>query len=178
MINGVIFQKKNNNILYKGVEGENWYLNSDYPKTLGLYFDENIEKSWFESNYVDVCYEDSFIKKYIELSQEKKIEFRILLCSTNCIAPVYNNKMKTSFLGYDYAYAGGSYYSAVYNDLYCRKINELTQINLNENGLIQTKEELEKFIAIRNKLKASITYKNAFEEGDFIKYELFDVILN
>ncbi len=66
MINGVIFQKKNNNTLYRGVDGENWYLNSEYPETIGLYFDENIEKSWFESNYVDVCYEDSFINKYIE----------------------------------------------------------------------------------------------------------------
>ncbi len=178
MINGVIFQKKNNNTLYRGVDGENWYLNSEYPETIGLYFDENIEKSWFESNYVDVCYEDSFINKYIELSQKKNIEFRILLCSTNCIAPVYNNNdLKLSFLGYDYAYSGGSYYSAVYNDLYCRKINELTQIKLNENGLIQTKEELEKFIAIRNKLKASSTNKNIFEEGYFIEYELFDVVL-
>ena len=39
------------------------------------------------------------------------------------------------------------------------------------------KEELEKFIAIRNKLKASSTNKNIFEEGDFIEYELFDVVL-
>ena len=85
--------------------------------------------------------------------------------------------MKLSFLGYDYAYSGGSYYSAVYNDLYCGKINDLTQIKLNENGLIQTKEELEKFIAIRNKLKASSTNKNIFEEGYFIEYELFDVVL-
>ena len=33
MINGIIFQREENRA-YKGVEGDNWYLNDIYPEIL------------------------------------------------------------------------------------------------------------------------------------------------
>ena len=86
MTNGLIFQKKNNDG-YMGVEGENWYLNDLYPNTIGAYFDEHIAKSWYKSDWVDVCNDIFFINEYINLSQRNKIDFRILLCETSCNSP-------------------------------------------------------------------------------------------
>ncbi len=42
----------------------------------------------------------------------------MLLCETDRLKPRLTNiNWKTKFIGYDYAYLGGSYYSAVYNDI-------------------------------------------------------------
>ena len=46
MINGIIIQR-NQIGRYKGVEGDNWYLNDKYPELFEEYFCENIEKSWY-----------------------------------------------------------------------------------------------------------------------------------
>ena len=54
MINGIIFQRDDNRD-YKGVEGDNWYLNNIFPELSEDFFGENIEKSWYDSDYVDVC---------------------------------------------------------------------------------------------------------------------------
>ena len=65
MINGIIIQR-NQIGRYKGVEGDNWYLNDKYPELFEEYFCENIEKSWYDSDYVDVCTDIHFVEKYIE----------------------------------------------------------------------------------------------------------------
>lgn len=61
MINGIIFQRDDNRD-YKGVEGDNWYLNNIFPELFEDFFGENIEKSWYDSNYVDVCNDYSLLK--------------------------------------------------------------------------------------------------------------------
>ena len=146
MTNGLIFQKKNNDG-YMGVEGDNWYLNDIF-----------------------------FINEYINLSQRNKIDFRILLCETSCNSPkfdeTYNNM---TYLGYDYAYAGGSYYSAIYSDIYCRKIAGLSEIQLNQNGLLDSESEMNIFINKRNDLIKNCNDVNMFEKGDFIKYKLYQI---
>ena len=45
MINGIIFQKKENK-KYKGVDGNNWYLNDIYQEFFGEYFDNYIGKRY------------------------------------------------------------------------------------------------------------------------------------
>ena len=175
MTNGLIFQKKNNDG-YMGVEGDNWYLNDLYPNTIGAYFDEHIARSWYKSDWVDVCNDIFFINEYINLSQRNKIDFRILLCETSCNSPkfdeTYNNM---TYLGYDYAYAGGSYYSAIYSDIYCRKIAGLSEIQLNQNGLLDSESEMNIFINKRNDLIKNCNDVNMFEKGDFIKYKLYQI---
>ena len=76
MINGIIFQCDDNRE-YKGVEGDNWYLNNIFQNYMKI-FCENIKKSWCDLDYIDVCNEYSFIEKYIELSKRENIKFRML----------------------------------------------------------------------------------------------------
>lgn len=72
MINGIIFQRiGKSGYRYKGVEGDNWYLNDIYPSTIGKYHDEYIEKSWYEVDWVDVCNNEKFIEEYIRLSKKE-----------------------------------------------------------------------------------------------------------
>ena len=69
---------------------------------------ENIEKSWYDSDYVDVCTDINFVEKYIELSRLNHIKFRVLLCETEKEKPnIQNMVWNTRFIGYDYAYLGG-----------------------------------------------------------------------
>ncbi|MCR5526470.1 MAG: hypothetical protein K6F39_03720 [Lachnospiraceae bacterium] len=174
MINGIIFQK-NTNGKYKGVEGNNWYLN--YYKTFEQYYDENIDKSWENDDFVDVTNDDKFIEEYIRLSKENKINFRMILCETPQNYPEYKyaGKYEKKFLGYDYAYAGGSYYSAVLNDMCLREFNEFRNLVLNENGLFEKYSDLIQFINIRNKLY--VEKNNLFECGEFIVYRLYEILV-
>ena len=177
MINGIIFQKDECKE-YMGVEGDNWYLNDVYPNTLGDYFNENIEKSWYNTDYVDVCSDKSFIDTYIKLSCSNNIKFRMLLCETEKEYPImdvlcWNKK----FIGYDYAYLGGSYYSAVLNDICSRRIDEFAKIKLNEYGLFEKIEQLEDFISRRRKYYQN-SKKGIVEEGDFIIYKLYEIFVD
>ncbi|MCR5254942.1 MAG: hypothetical protein K6D96_03350 [Acetatifactor sp.] len=172
MINGIIFQRKQN-IAYKGVEGENWYLNDRYPEIFEKFFEDNIEKSWYDSEYVDVCNDEMFIRKYIELSDVHSIDYRILLCDTEKKHPSVSKIMglDSEFIGYDYAYAGGSYYSAVYNEI-C--LGSFTEYKLNSNGLFQEYEQIIDFI---NEREHRINSGENLEKGDFIIYKLFEIQL-
>ncbi len=78
------------------------------------------------------------------------------------------------FLGYDYAYSGGSYYSAVLNDIVSKRIEEFSNIRLNKNGLFESYEEISKFIEARNRIKNYIS-DMVIEDGDFIIYKLCEI---
>lgn len=174
MINGIIFQKVDNR-KYKGVDGYNWYLNDIYQDILGKYFDENIDKSWYSPDYVDVCSEEAFINNYIELSKRENINFRMILCETEKKYPKLEARIcNAKFIGYDYAYSGGSYYSAVLNDICLRKIGEFAKIKLNVFGLFDDLKNTNEFIKVRNQL---ITERKdyLFEKGDFIIYKLYEI---
>ncbi len=175
MVNGVIFQREENRA-YKGVEGDNWYLNDVYPDEFEKYFCGNIEKAWYDSDFVDVCSDNSFIDKYIEFSVKAKISFRMLLVETSKMKPQMQNiKWKAEFIGYDYAYAGGSYYSAVYNDVCSKRIDQFSVFELNRNGLFDDIDKLREFIALRERMIEQ--NKNLYlEQGDFEIYKLYEVI--
>ncbi len=173
MINGIIFQERGN-LKYQGVEGNNWYLNDIYPEQIGAFFAEHIEKSWYDEEYVDVASDLSFINLYINLSKRSGIEFRMLLCETERTLPqLGQKKWEQKFIGYDYAYSGGSYYSAVLNDICSQRINEMNSIKLNKYGLFENIEELKHFIAKRKELYES---NLDIEEGDFIIYKLYEIV--
>jgi hypothetical protein len=173
MNNGVILQKRSN-ALYQGVDGDNWYLNSIYPELFEDFFDENIDLSWKDDSFVDVCNNQLFLKEYVRLSLEKQIDFRIILCCTEKPAPDGSNMMwsRKHFIGYDYAYAGGSYYSAVFNELHFNRLDEFKNVPLNKNGLVEEEQTLRRYINIRNNL---IQNGVELEKGNFIIYKLFEV---
>jgi len=174
VVNGVIFQEMTDNG-YKGIEGNNWYLNEIYPSTIGRYFEENIEMAALcTPNWVDVCTDESFIMEYIRLSQANGIDFRILLVETNQNNPQMNLTFGyTTFLGYDYAYPGGDYYSSVYEDIYLRRLKYFSNIKLNEYGLFEKKADVEDFVVKRNQLEHTVD--NDLEKGNFIVYKLSQI---
>ncbi len=176
-INGFIMQKRNETF-YQGVEGDNWYLNYDYSDEMDLFYKENIAKSWENTNYIDVCNDMNYIHQYINISKDKDIEYRILLCMTDRNLPTMTlgTEMDLFFWGYDYAYAGGSYYSAILNDIISRRIPVFANIQLNNYGLFETYTEVINFVNIRQKIKrVDCSMKEYMEDGDFVIYKVFEV---
>lgn len=172
--NGYIVQRATTNT-YHGVEGDNWYLNYESDnQEFESYFDEYIDMSWCDEQFVDCCTDLNYLESYISESKKLNIPYRIILCETERDNPSIVVQGEAKLLGYDYAYSGGSYYSSVYNDIFFQRIPELGNFLLNENGLFSTEEELRKFITRREELK--ITMQDQFEEGDFIIYRLSEVI--
>ena len=173
MINGVIFQKKDDKI-YQGVDGDNWYLNDNFNEEWLDELDEKVEKAWYDDDWVDVCADNIFIKKYINYSEKEHIDYRVLLCETEKSEPCFDTSELKSMIpiGYDYAYAGGSYYSALYNELHFDRNKCFESIKLNKYGLIDDYEELKRFISLRNQL---ITSGGDLESGEFIIYKLYEV---
>lgn len=176
MINGIIFQRDEDRN-YKGVEGDNWYLNDIFPESFEDFYCKNIEKSWHDSDCLDVCNDRGFIEKYMEVSRKENIKFRMLLCETDMPKPelaaiTWNYK----FIGYDYAYPGGSYYSAVFNDVCSQRIEQFKGFKLNHCGLFEDIDGIGEFIALRKRL-ACQDKDLTFEKGDFVIYKLYEIIL-
>ncbi len=174
MFNGVIIQRFEDR-LYRGVEGDNWYLNDSYQESLGLYFETNIDKSWLDSECIDVSNDWGFINKYVELSKKNNIQYRLILCETEKQRPKLKNiEGEMHFIGYDYAYAGGSYYSVVYNDICSGRVAEFKNFELNKYGLFEKLDDLTRFIDKREKLMQSNQRLN-FEGGQFVVFKLYEI---
>lgn len=156
-----------------GIDGENWWLCNDEPK-FREYFDQKIDLSWKNESWVDCCNDVYFLKKYIDYCDVNKIDYRILYCKTELCNPSFDGKLnyKLNFLGYDYAYAGGSFYSCVKNDLVYRKFSEFNGIMLNVNGLLNDINQVNQFVVLRNEMINK--YSHEFEVGDFIIYKLYE----
>lgn len=177
-INGLIIQRQTQR-LYQGVDGDNWYLNYCTHKELDVFFKCNIEKAWDDNSYVDVCNNLEFIKKYSSISASENIKFKILACVTERQFPQMVLEEKVKFLGYDYAYSGGSYYSAVLNDIISKRIPQFLDSSLNKYGLFDTYEEISAFINDRNSFNNTSGLQSEYiEEGDFIIYKLYEVLLS
>lgn len=173
-VNGIIVQMKKEE-KYQGVEGDNWYFNYiDNKGEFQKYFDEKIEVFLHDENYVDCCNDMDYIVRYIKESKKRNITYRLLLCETVKQKPQFQENVKSKILGFDYAYAGGSYYSCINNDIHANRISEFKDILLNEYGLFDTEDEILQFIELRNNLKYKYP-KETFEEGEFIIYRLREI---
>lgn len=172
--NGFIIQKYVEKPNYCGVDGENWWFCNDNPK-LAEYFNQKIDLSWKDELRVDCCNDINFLTECIDFCNINKMRYRILFCKTELCNPLVETQINyfLKFIGYDYAYAGGSYYSCVKNDLVFRKFTELSKIVLNSNGLINDKKQMDLFIKLRTDLISK--YNNLLEVGDFIVYKLYEV---
>ncbi len=184
--NGMIIKKADNKFnQYMGVEGDNWFIDLDIKgiekkelEYLHSYYCENIDRSWANNEFIDCCADIDYINRYVAVCKEANIDFIVLFCETQNKYPKWqltNTPNEFNFLGYDYAYAGGSFYSCVQSDVISRRIPELFSIKLNEYGLIQTEEEITRFIQLRERLK-SILPSYTFEEGNFIIYKLWKYV--
>lgn len=140
------------------------------------YIDKKVQKSFYEDDIIEVCNDVSFLNKYIQACNELNYEIEILLCETERAKPTLNieeEKLKENFvfLGYDFGYPGGDYYSCVFTDV--GRVPELNKISINEYGLISTLDEMIDFVDLRNRLRHLLS-KGTFEEGeDYVIYRMW-----
>ncbi|EOS41586.1 hypothetical protein C809_04244 [Lachnospiraceae bacterium MD335] len=179
-VNGIVVQRRRDE-KYQGIDSgidyDAWYLNYIYEKdnelVRGYYKYVDISEGSFE--IIEACINNQFIKKYILRSNKLNVDIRLVLCVTTLSFPQYNaSNLELEFLGYDYAYPGGIYYSAIYNDIIYDRIKEFHNIKLNKNGLFDSEEELDAFIQKREDLK-KVYKKGMFESGVFVKYKLYEI---
>lgn len=177
--NGFILQKQHKDA-YRGVEGDNWYL--DYLE-IGIdfydYYDNKFISPEIDDRYIEVCTDLDFLERYIKTSEFLDIPYRLLFCETDKKLPILSQDISFSkkFLGYDYAYPSATdYYSCVYEDIITRRIPQFWDIKLNENGLFSTIGELLEFAAHRDKL-IDESKEYIYELGDYAIYRLFEATL-
>ncbi|MCM1577704.1 MAG: hypothetical protein NC078_02740 [Ruminococcus sp.] len=183
-VNGIVIQKYIDNPYgYRGIDGSgfspdtgvNWFFNYDESASERFepYYDEYIGKTYWilkEHSWVAACTDMEYIYGYAKEAEKRGIRFRVLLCETDIPSPVFEPpKFDTEFLGYDYAYAMGDNYSAVYNEI----PSAFPEFSLNEYGLFRTREEIEEYIAARERFKESHP-PYTLEEGDFVVFRLHD----
>ena len=184
-VNGVVVQSYVKNT-YRGIDGsgfgensaQNWFLNyyEDTAAYFESYYDENIGKTYwnFENHtWVAACNDMDYIYKYVKESEKRNIRYRLLLCETDVPNPKFDcPNFEKIFLGYDYAYGTGDNYSAVHNEIPF----VFPQFQLNQYGLFQKREEIEKYIATREQFKL-IHPPLTLEEGYFVIFRLHEIFL-
>lgn len=173
--NGIIVRRKTDE-KYKGVDscgaGENWYLSDD--PGFEAFYDENIERTYYncpEGSWVSACTDLDYVRKYINESQKRGIKYRLILCETEIPQPQFDPQgIEKTFLGYDYAYTGGDYYSAVYQEV----PYVFAHFALNENGLFETEDEIKAYLADREEFVRTHP-PLSLEVGDFTVYKLWEI---
>lgn len=183
--NGIVIQRYVEN-QYKGIDGsgfsehtgQNWYFNDDetLSQVFEPYYDEHIGMTYWNlepHSWVAACNTMHYIYRYIEESKKRGIPYRLLLCESEIPRPVMKTPdCKRRFLGYDYAYAGGDNYSAVYNEIPF----VFPEFQLNHNGLFQTEEAIRAYIMECERFKKNHA-PGALEEGDFTIFRLHELFL-
>lgn len=187
-VNGVIFQRRADGLWawregreYRGVDGDDWYLEDELwdvreqpwralrDRVVG-YLDALEERSHFDPGLLVAIDDPSWIRLYAEVSEALGVGYRMLLCETDLARPAMGDLgLECDFLGYDCAWPGGDYCSAVLCDLVGGRVFELSDVPLNANGLIPTREAAEAFLWRRERLKARCP-ESLFEGGDFVVY--------
>lgn len=182
--NGIVIQEYVD-ISYKGIDGsgfsdhtgKNWYFNDDEQLSSRFepFYDEQINLTYYNlepHSWVAVCNDWNYIHDYIAESKRRGMKYRVLLCETEIPNPVMEfPQMDKVFLGYDYAYACGDNYSAVYNEI----PYVFPQFHLNQYGLFDTEQEIRNYISVREKYeKEHPPY--TLEYGDFVIFKLHEIL--
>ena len=168
-----------NGMDYSGVNTNPW--------PIGTSFNSLVATKVCEMSYLDLAFPllvdfDSALH-YCHLCKQVGLEPRMLFCEaivdcpTSSI-PQFENSCECTFLGFDYAYPSGDYYSAVANDILYRDIPCLNywKKRLNEFGLLATENELWQF-ALERDLSTKESEKRGqesfFEKGNFVGFGVF-----
>ena len=177
--NGIIIKRRNDSP-YRGIDetgfdnGENWYLNDIMPEKFEEYYDEHIELTYYDLTdyeWAAVCTDMDYIRQYIEESEKLGIEYRLILCESDIPRPTMElPPCEKEFLGYDYTYVGGDYYSAVFSEVPA----VFPQFRLNKNGLFETEEEIRSYLAAREEFVRTHP-KLTLEVGNFAVFRLWEI---
>lgn len=166
--------------VYHGVDTEPWPLGTSLQ----------ISSQWLQQE--EACYLNlSFVflaglndtVTYFKACQNQINSSMVLCCEIS--APNMQYKLElhkqygksSKFLGYDYAYPSGSYYSAIVNDIICRTtpLSKQRKTELNQNGLFSTEDALCGFIRDRGLAVSQDKPPYFYEHGDFVAFRLFYV---
>lgn len=135
-VNGVIFQRRADGLWawregreYRRVDGDDWYLEDELwdvreqpwralrDRVVG-YLGALEERSHFDPGLLVAIDDPSWIRLYAEVSEALGVGYRMLLCETDLARPAMGDLgLECDFLGYDCAWPGGDYCSAVLCDL-------------------------------------------------------------
>jgi hypothetical protein len=181
---GFLVQTKS--VGYKGfyglLEDDIWPLDLTNEKNQELkkYFYDFIHLAWKDDNRVDLCENHDFVKKYYKACNDEEFNTDIKFCMASKNQPNINPSQikkiiqNAEFVGYDYAWSGGDFYSAVFSDVFTKRITGLMDLNLNQYGLFDTEESIVEFVKRRNKLiEVSSDPIAEFEGGDFCYYKIW-----
>lgn len=120
--------------------------------------------------------------RYCAMCEDAKKAVRLLYCEVltehSKTTTVEQHQLLTStFLGYDYAYPSGDYYSTVLNDIIDHKgyLSAHWKKFLNSYGLFTEITQILDFADSRKELINSSTYNNEIELGEFTVFRLFKV---
>jgi len=166
---------------YYGIEGDNWPIDKytegvdkEELEYLQNYLWENIESRVDDIDFVWVCNDINFIKRYVDVCKKANMKIEILFCESEKPFPKYvvnsHEESNLQFIGYDYAYPSADYYSSIFNEI--PRTNEMRGIKLNQFGLFSNENEVLEFVNLRDKL-TDINQFVGFEKGDFIIYKLW-----
>ena len=160
---------------YFGVDTNAWPL--DIP------FSSPLIAAIYEMSYLDLSYpflvDYETAKHYAQTCMDLGINIRLLYCKTQTDCPLmtipsFPNEQGVRFLGYDYAFPSGDYYSSILNDLIYRDnaLSRKWNTCLNKFGLFQEKTKVNNFICDR---QAFLDNGILYEKGVFSVFEVYKV---
>lgn len=169
-----------NGIYYHGVDTNAW--------PVGTCFSQKTATDLCELSNIDLSYPllidfNSAVQYYAECERQQK-NVRLLYCevsgcNSSMSLPNYYNHSDRFFLGFDYAYPSGDYYSAVANDVIFRNgsLSSKWRQHLNEYGLFQNAEQVQSFAQDRLAFlhNKSIDEHYYIERGNFSVFCIFRV---
>lgn len=164
---------------YFGVDTNAWPIGTSFASRDAA---EYCEIAYHDLSFPMLIDYDSALD-YYHLCLQVGNKPRLLFCEvmTNCMScalPHFINSGNSIFLGFDYAYPSGDYYSAIANDILYDRNGYFAhwKSRLNEFGLLTTEEELLQFVQERTQLVKEFEEcdkEMQLEKGFFACFRLF-----
>lgn len=174
--NGLIVVE-NTESWYKGVDRYPWPLKQYDPILHRMLFQMH-QVSWDCDMIQDLefaLHYQTVANKHAQGAEVLYGEFMDVRLPTYSIDLFEKITGRCEFIGWDYSYAGGDFYSCVDNDLSLKKDLFYNLLNyVNQNGLFETEADVNTFIKLRKKLRRKYPVES-FEIGPFYKAKLFRV---
>lgn len=170
--------QKINGIVYHGVDTEPWPMGLTFSVSSALHQLEKVcctdLTSVFLADLTDAL-------DYYDACVEQIDNVRILYCETSAENLIFKPELSkeygkiSNFLGFDYAYPSGSYYSAIANDVISRStpLSRQWKTALNQYGLFSTEESLYGLINDRKYAVSKDPFPYFYERGNFIAFRVF-----
>ena len=162
--------------IYHGVDTQAW--------PIGFCFANDLVENLYEESFADLSFPflvdyDSALA-YAEKCRANGIMTRLLYCEvlSQCGSkkqPNWGNSAAASFLGYDYAYPSGDYFSVILNELLYPETNYAFhwKAQLNQYGLVPSLEVMHSLVKERTSLMNQSDGSLLHEKGNFVLYRIF-----